>query len=738
MTYIWDEATWLQVAMAETAQAIGAGGENNFAVANELYDPITLINYGNPLLTETEDVFSNPKQAESAEILTTEGTPNQETTPLLENNYETVAPITPPDINNIDPIFWETEEILPNPNPIESTPTPASEEEISQIMTPEAIPTAETPLILEETYEAVDPITPLKSSLPVLIEAEDMILSNYQVEATPGLASGDQVIKILGDQGTQGVAITQFTGNSDTYKVIVNYFDENDGKSAVAVKIAGNESAFTLDEDLGHSSLSNQNRVQQTIFAELKVNTGDFIQISAISNGNEFARIDSLQFLPVGDGTSLTLAFEDADDTLWGDGQNNAINGSQENEIFNGGAGDDTIKAAAGDDLIIAGAGNNTFNGGKGIDTVSYAQATGGIIADLSAGVVTRTFAPSSDIPLKIMPLGDSVTYGVINSRDSTLPLNTESGGYRKLLWDKFVATGVSSAIDFVGSLNNGPNAIDGDHEGHRGFTIEQIANDIDLNQKLASYQPDIVLLMAGTNNAKFGDAEAADENLSALIDQITTELPNTHLLVSSIPPIEDSLTKNENAIAFNQYLPDTVSDKIAQGKKVTFVDNFRSLTTADIYDGMHPSAEGYAKIADNWYSWLSSSQDSLSNLENLIGTAYDDQLTGNAGVNIIKGGAGDDIIAGGGADDRLEGNAGKDIFVLAPTTGTDMILDFEVGTDLLGLSGGLTLENLAVFQGDGSSQNDSLIQVIDSNEILALLKDVPASLITPDSFMVV
>jgi len=725
MISLRDEATGLEVAMEETID------ENNFAVANELYDPITLVNYDNPLLTKSND------QAESIEILAIEGTADKETTPLVENNYQAVAPVTPVNINNIDPIFLEAEEILPNPNPIESAPTLVSEKETSQILATEAILKEETHLLLEETDEAVDPITPQKSSQPVLIEAEDMLLSNYQVEARPSLASGDQLIKILGDEGTQGVAITQFTGDSGTYKVVLNYFDENDGESLVSVKVGGNESAFTLDENLGHSSVSNENRVQQTIFAQLQVSTGDFIQISAIKNGEEFARIDSIQFLPVEDGTTLTLAVEDAE-TFWGDGQDNTINGSQKNEIFNGGAGNDTIKGGAGDDLIIAGAGNNTFNGGKGVDTVSYAQATGGIIADLSAGVVTREFAPLSDAPLKIMPLGDSITYGVINSRDSTLPINTESGGYRKFLWDKFVASGYGDVLDFVGSLNNGPSTIDQAHEGNRGFTIEQIANNIDLNQKLDSYQPNYVLLMAGTNDAKFGDADAADENLSALIDQITTELPNTHLLVSSIPPIEDNPTNNQNVIAFNQYLPDILSDKIAQGKKVTFVDNFHSLTTADIYDGIHPSAEGYAKIADNWYGWLNSSQDNLSNLENLIGTAYDDQLTGDSGVNIIKGGAGDDIITGGGADDQLEGNAGKDIFVLAPTTGTDIILDFEVGTDLLGLSGGLAFEDLAVLQGNGSSTNDSLIQVIESKEILAWLKDVPASAIAPDTFTVV
>jgi len=57
---------------------------------------------------------------------------------------------------------------------------------------------------------------------------------------------------------------------------------------------------------------------------------------------------------------------------------------------------------------ILIGTGNDILNGGTGSDTASYAQATSGIIANLKKKVVTRI--------AKIMPLGDSITYGKVKA----------------------------------------------------------------------------------------------------------------------------------------------------------------------------------------------------------------------------------------------------------------------------------------------------------------------------------
>lgn len=56
--------------------------------------------------------------------------------------------------------------------------------------------------------------------------------------------------------------------------------------------------------------------------------------------------------------------------------------------------------------------------------------------------------------------------------------------------------------------------------------------------------------------------------------------------------------------------------------------------------------------------------------IENAIGTAFDDVITGNAGPNLLVGNAGNDVLNGGAGDDILVGGAGND--VLNGGTGID------------------------------------------------------------------
>jgi Ca2+-binding RTX toxin-like protein len=61
--------------------------------------------------------------------------------------------------------------------------------------------------------------------------------------------------------------------------------------------------------------------------------------------------------------------------------------GSSFNDSLTGGAGADSIAGGAGNDTIEGGAGADTIDGGDGFDVVSYANATGSVIATLSASL---------------------------------------------------------------------------------------------------------------------------------------------------------------------------------------------------------------------------------------------------------------------------------------------------------------------------------------------------------------
>ena len=57
-----------------------------------------------------------------------------------------------------------------------------------------------------------------------------------------------------------------------------------------------------------------------------------------------------------------------------------------------------------------------------------------------------------------------------------------------------------------------------------------------------------------------------------------------------------------------------------------------------------------------------SAAGDTLSSIENIIGSAYNDTLTGTSAGSELSGQAGNDLLTGGGGNDRLNGGGGNDV----------------------------------------------------------------------------
>jgi hypothetical protein len=80
------------------------------------------------------------------------------------------------------------------------------------------------------------------------------------------------------------------------------------------------------------------------------------------------------------------------------------------------------------------------------------------------------------------------------------------------------------------------------------------------------------------------------------------------------------------------------------------------------------------------------------------------DSILGGGGDDLLRGGNGDDIINGGAGLDVLVGDGGADIFAVNTLGGADVIRDFNYGQDLIGLSDGITFDDLIVTQDDGAA----------------------------------
>lgn len=197
----------------------------------------------------------------------------------------------------------------------------------------------------------------------------------------------------------------------------------------------------------------------------------------------------------------------------------------------------------------------------------------------------------SAAAPVKVMPLGDSITDGY------NVP-----GGYRIDLEDSLAAG--RYAVDFVGSQANGPESLlDREHEGHSGWRIDEITANVE--PWLRAHQPDVILLKIGTNDIlQTYDVANAPRRLSELIDRIAVAAPSATILVSTLTPLGPT-QRDDRVQSFNAALPAIVNDKVAGGKDVELVDMYPALTTGDLADDVHPDIGGYDKMARVWQSAL-------------------------------------------------------------------------------------------------------------------------------------
>lgn len=206
--------------------------------------------------------------------------------------------------------------------------------------------------------------------------------------------------------------------------------------------------------------------------------------------------------------------------------------------------------------------------------------------------------------PVKIMPLGDSITDG---SHRNMYP-----GAYRIALWRLCEDAGME--IDFVGSKQCGPAELpDKDHEGHSGvwsnLTKKNTSETVDLNlaEKLDQYHPDIVLVLFGANDVIHGDAndpEKVPANIAAIIDLIHGHLPDASIVVGTLTPAEESALESEITM-INSQLPGVVADKAGEGIDVSLCDLHAGMTVEDLQDGVHPDSTGYRKMADTWFATI-------------------------------------------------------------------------------------------------------------------------------------
>ncbi|MFN8074743.1 MAG: carbohydrate binding domain-containing protein [Kineosporiaceae bacterium] len=201
--------------------------------------------------------------------------------------------------------------------------------------------------------------------------------------------------------------------------------------------------------------------------------------------------------------------------------------------------------------------------------------------------------AATSNGGYRIMPLGDSITLG----------FGSSGGGYRPTLWRNL--TGAGATVDLVGSVSDNPlpsGLGDGDHEGHSGWTIQQVLDNVTRWQQSA--RPQTILLHIGTNDLTNRDTANAPGRLEQLVDRILANDPSVNLFVASIIRMSYA-SGTADVQTYNSRIPALVSARVAKGFKVYNVDMFSALGTSDLGDAVHPNNNGYVKMGNAWWAAL-------------------------------------------------------------------------------------------------------------------------------------
>lgn len=236
------------------------------------------------------------------------------------------------------------------------------------------------------------------------------------------------------------------------------------------------------------------------------------------------------------------------------------------------------------------------------------------ITAALALGLALPVWAQATrPAPLRIMPVGDSITEG-----------GDGFGGYRRPLFDKL--TGAWGMPNFVGSRNmrqsDPADFVDHDEDGYSAYRIEQIAtgkgfwNAPPIEERLKAWDPAVVLIHAGTNDAQqnyyfFGNPDkgfpGVIDRLDDLVSRVVAFNPGIYIVLAQIIPANAPANETTQAYirALNERIPALVAKHQALGHRVSLVDMYTPMLSHPNPDGIHPGAEGYAVMGEQWFQAL-------------------------------------------------------------------------------------------------------------------------------------
>jgi Ca2+-binding RTX toxin-like protein len=421
------------------------------------------------------------------------------------------------------------------------------------------------------------------------------------------------------------------------------------------------------------------------------------------------------------------------------------------NDVLVGSSGSNKLEGREGFDLLVGGAGNDTLDGGTGNDSMVgddgndnyYVHDVGDVVSETNAataGGIDTVYSYLTHTSTQTYTLGTNVENGrIVTTTASNMTGNSLSNFLYAGKGNNVIngGTGTDSVSFYEGNNGTGVTAslVTGTATGGSGtdtlISIERL------------YGTNYADKLTGDTGANYLRGYAGNDILDGGtgIDSMVGDDGND---IYYVRDVGDVVSETNAATAGGI---DTVYSYLTHSSTQTYtlgtnVENGRIVaTTASNMTGNSLSNTIYAGAGNNLisggtgteidtvsyqYGLLSSATtgvnanlatgavtggsgaDTLTRIENLIGSSLNDTLVGSAGNNSLNGGSGNDSISGGDGNDTLIGGAGKD--TLVGGNGND-IFDFNALSEM-----GLTSTTWDVISGFVSGQDKIDLSTLDAN----------------------
>lgn len=250
-----------------------------------------------------------------------------------------------------------------------------------------------------------------------------------------------------------------------------------------------------------------------------------------------------------------------------------------------------------------------TYTGGKFVPTA------GGTTIDPAGGFTSTLLSRTAGSPTRVMAVGDSITLGQGSER---------TGGYRMLLWQRLREAGFF--VTPVGWNTTNPimpydvsyTDCGTGFSAYGGWKIQDINDQVagrsgraagnplgsdGIGAWITTYNPDVLLVLLGTNNAPVDNETVARQAMSDFATAVFNAKPTVKVVWGTMP----YQMNYQTTYPITGYWQDEWNKWPGKAIYRSEVATTLGIQADRFYDAIHPNINGYERISAAWFNTLTS-----------------------------------------------------------------------------------------------------------------------------------